>query len=342
MALERSVLDESKIVSLLKQHYGLNIIAVKRLRLGTANCYRVFDGNRYYFLKEFQSIFNSEDITREATLVKFLLKRGFPVADFIFTVANKPFFTYDSHFICLEEYIEGNTYEYNDFPQSLLFETASTLGKLHHVLKDFSLPKDMDEKWLESYSSDEAIKQYNELIEIATTKSEDENCTRIVSDLQYKKELALRCDEYKKFYDGITYLPTHGDYQGCQLVCGDKCIKAVIDFSSAATLPVVWEIMRSYVQSSAGGRKAVIDVEGLCEYVREYMKYSPLTKADLASIPYVYLFQLARSKYGYSQYLTTDSEDRLEFLQFAFWRTDMCREVEQKAENISMVLTELI
>mgnify|MGYP003305183290 FL=1 len=55
-------------------------------------------------------------------------------------------------------------------------------------------------------------------------------------------------------------------------------------------------------------------------------------------MPYVYLFQLARSTYGYPQYLNSDSEDKERLLQFAFWRTQMCREIEQKATSISLEL----
>ena len=58
-------------------------------------------------------------------------------------------------------------------------------------------------------------------------------------------------------------------------------------------------------------------------------------------MPYVYLFQLARSKYGYPQYLTTDSEDREGLLQFAFWRTDICREIYRKAAKMQKVLQTL-
>jgi len=58
-------------------------------------------------------------------------------------------------------------------------------------------------------------------------------------------------------------------------------------------------------------------------------------------MPYVYLCQLARSRFGYTQYLTTDSEDRMGLLDFAFWRTAMCREVEAKAKDITAALNKL-
>ena len=130
----------------------------------------------------------------------------------------------------------------------------------------------------------------------------------------------------------------------CQLIWEQDEIKAVIDFSAAACLPATWEIMRSFVQSSSLCRNAVtIDIPALCDYVREYMKFFPLTQNDMIAMPYVYLFQLAQSRYGYPQYLlNTDSEDREGLLRFAFWRTRMCREVEKKAKEISEELVKLL
>ena len=185
--------------------------------------------------------------------------------------------------------------------------------------------------------------QYDALIKIAQRKPEDKHSAPIIANLQYKKQLAHRCEEYKTYYDGITYCSTHGDYQGCQMIFDGNEIKAVIDFSSAACLPVTWEIMRSFVQSSkACIQSATVDIDGLCDYVQQYLKFFPLSKADMTAMPYVCLLQLARSKFGYPQYLKTDSEDRENLLQFAFWRTEMCRDLEKNAEMISNRLLELL
>ena len=343
MALERSVLTYDIISDLLNRHYGINVSAVQKLKLGTANCYKIYDGNKYYFLKEFQSDFKESSIIEEAKLLDFLSNTDIPVSRFYKTLKNDFIITYQSHFICLQEYIDGQTYGYDDLPERLLPQVGRTLGKLHSSLKNYSLPIDMADKWVKGFSAEKTIEQYDVLIDVAKNKSGDENTSRIIDDMQYKKQLALRCNEYKKYYNGITYCASHGDYQGCQLIFDRAEIKAIVDFSSASSLPVTWEIMRSFVQSSTECRKnANIDIMALREYVSEYMKYSKLTKNDIISMPYVYLFQLARSKYGYPQYLNSDSEDRNGLLQFAFWRTQICREVEKKANTISSELIKLI
>lgn len=332
MSLEKTVLKTESIKELLSIHYGIAVATVEKIDLGTANCYRVRDGRKRYFLKEFQSDFNSEDLVREAEIVNYLVNRDIPTAKYIKTVDGELFITHNNHMICVEDYIEGVTYGYNDFPKSLMLESAGMLGKIHESLSEYKLPTDMGEEWLNSFSVDNEQKKYAELLEILENNKSDKNYEKIRKDLVYKQQLLLKGNEFKEYFSGITYTATHGDYQGCQLICENGHIKAVIDFSSARTLPKVWEVMRSYVQTSEYCRnKAKIDIEEFGGYVREYMKYSELTKRDLEAMPYVYLFQLARSKYGYPQYLTTDSEDREGLLQFAFWRTDICREVYSKA-----------
>jgi len=344
MSLEKSILTESIISDLLSTHYGISLVSVNKLKLGTANCFQVYDGNRYYFLKEFQSDISEDEVVREAKLLDYLSAAEFPVTRFYKTVHNEFVIKYQNHILCLEEYIEGHTYGYNDLPLDLLPNVGRMLGKLHQVLKDYPLPISMSDQWLGSISADRVIAKYDELIQIAENKADADKLPQLMDDLLYKKQLAVRCEEYKKYYDGITYCSTHGDYQGCQLIWEQKEIKAVIDFSAAACLPVTWEIMRSFVQSSNVCRTtATIDVAALCDYVREYMKFSLLTKNDMIAMPYVYLFQLAQSSYGYPQYLlNTDSEDREGLLRFAFWRTQMCREVEKKAEEISEALVKLL
>lgn len=339
MALEHSVLNEQKIVELIKEYWNISVVQVEKMPLGSANCYRITGESDCYFLKEFQSEFQSEDLIREAQLTTFLAKHGIPTAQFIPTTDGKMHIVHQGHCICLQEYIDGTQFGYYDFPRELLKKEAAMLGKIHQCLSEYDLPMGMDDKWTDLFSVDVVKEKYDGLLCELEKHTEDVLYERIKEDLLYKKELAEYCEEIKKYYDGITYVSTHGDYQACQLIFEGEEIKAVIDFSAANRIPAVWEVMRSYVQSSIQSRgDAKIDIEEFCEYVTEYMKCFPLTEKDLKAMPYVYLFQLARSRFGYIQYLTSDSEDREGLIKFAFWRTAVCREVKEKAEDIVAAL----
>lgn len=335
MALEHSVLNEQIIIELLKENWGQSVLKAEKMPLGSANCYRVIGNSECYFLKEFQSSFKPEDLIREAELTNYLVERGIPTTRFIPTISGEMYVKYQGHCICLEEYIEGTQFNYSNFPKEFLKKEAAMLGKIHQCLSGYDLLIGMDEKWVNSFSVSEAKAKYDELLGILEKHKMDNLYDKIKEELLYKKELSEYCDGLKQYYDGITYVSTHGDYQGCQLIFDDENIKAVIDFSSAKKIPAVWELMRSYVQSSEYCRSETkIDVQEFAEYVKEYMKYFPLIETDLKAMPYVYLFQLARSRFGYIQYLTGDSEDRGELISFAFWRTAICKHIKENAEEI--------
>ena len=342
MALQKSVLNKEIIWQQMKLHYDISVCDVQHLKMGSANCYLIFSKTERYFLKEFQKGFSMEDLIREADLAYFLITKGIPTAKFYRAKDGLPGFIYNDTLICLEEFIEGTGYEYDNFPDDMLPELATMLGKMHHVLRDYPLPKDMGKAWLDRLSPEAIIAGYDKLIGIALQNREDPNCDRILSDLQYKKSLVERSEQFKRYYENITYCPTHADYQGCQVIGQGNRIKAIIDFSSARNLPAVWEIMRSFTQSHRQCRQnAEIDVNTFCSYVSCYMQYSPLTETDLVSMPYVYLFQLCISQYGYKQYLLTASENKEELLQFALWRTAICRELDRKANEISEKLLQM-
>ena len=65
MALEKTVLSAQSICELLKEQYDIVVTDIERLPLGSANCYRISDGGKNYFLKELQSKFSEDKIIEE-------------------------------------------------------------------------------------------------------------------------------------------------------------------------------------------------------------------------------------------------------------------------------------
>ena len=336
MALEKTKLNENLIRSLLRVHYGVEVKSVNKIALGSANCYKISDGEKTYFLKEFQSEYSLCDVEKEVKLTNFLSDKRFTAASFMLTKNNEVGFLHDGSTVCLQEFIAGDTYGYGELPEMLMKPLAGTLGKLHSILKDYSLPRDMDKSWMDDFNVENTVKKYDELLK--AVEKNDPRYDSIKADLEYKRESVPRIAALREYFDNITYCATHGDYQGCQCIFENGEVKAVIDFSSAKQLPVVWEIMRSFVQSRY---EAEINIDALCEYVREYLKYAPLTESDLIAMPYLYLYQLFRSRYGYTQYLITKTANCDQLIEFAFRRTAICRDIESKAERIAERLAKI-
>ena len=338
MALERSVLNEDSIRTILRTEYGLHLIGQKKLSLGSANCYKVLCEEGDFFLKEYQSEFKTDKVDREANLVAYLADKGFPVAGFRKTLHAANAIVYADRVISVQAFAEGKTY-LNNLPHAILMKGAGYLGKLHTLLMDYPMETEMDYRWASGISSEAVARKFNALLAALDEDKTNPNRDRIREDLNFKKELIGHMDGWKEYFKDVTFAATHGDYTACQFICDGEDIKAIIDFSSAGTLPAVWEIMRSYIQSGGVNRAGTsLDIDDFVSYVREYRKYAPLTKQDLEAMPYLYLFQLTQSSYGYKEYLITKTENRDALLDFAFWRTGICREIYGRAGEISEAL----
>lgn len=342
MPEQKSVFTADVIKSILKAEYNISVSYVSKLGHGSANCFCISDGHAMYFLKEYQSRFTESDLHRETCLIDYLITQNYPTAEIIPTLCGDLFLKYQGRFILLQKYVSGKTYVNQKLPHHLLMESSEWLGKLHNILRHYTLPYGIDLEWLKAFCPDEIAAEYDTLLAALETQKTDIFYEHIKCDLLYKKKLIYQLSDFDN-YDGITYCATHGDYTCFQYICGKEHILAVIDFSSAKTLPVVWEIMRSYIQSTDSCKDgAEFDIDDFCKYVRRYLDYAPLNKIDLAAMPYVYLNQLSRSKYGYKEYLITKTENRDDLIQFAFWRTDICREIFKKRGEISTRLCSLL
>ena len=341
MPIQKTVLNDTLIYELLKKSYDLRVDNIEKLEIGTANCYKIQSESRTYFLKEYQQGFSESDIRREILLNDFLLSRAYPTAAFISDInGNKQSYIND-RYIILQEFIEGKSYIDHNLPDEILFQAAELLGQTHEILCDHKMPVDMDMNWVKKFNAEKLSATYDFIMERAKEISDLEIRERIISDMIFKKDLLYIIKPYGVYFDKVTYKSSHGDYTAMQYLCSENTIKAVIDFASAKSLPAVWEIMRSYMQSASDTKNPNdFELDKFCEYVRGYLKLSALSRDDLKYMPYIYLYQLGRSGYGYKEYmLNTVNKEKL--LKFALWRTDVCRMLVDKADKISNTLISL-
>lgn len=341
MAIQKSVLNDTIIFELLQNLFNVSPAKIEKLEIGTANCYKIHSGNKRYFLKEYQDTFLESDLQREVRLNNFLLSASYPTIPFISDVKGNKYNYINNRFIVLQEYIDSKSFVNHNLPDKVLFQATERLGQLHEILSDYELPVEMNQSWAESFHIENEGKSYDSLIEYTDKIGDKMIRERMRADLLFKKELLSIIAPYGKYFNKITYKSTHGDYTAMQYLCTDDKIKAIIDFASAKKLPASWEIMRSYMQSAVDTKNPFdFNMKKFCEYVKHYMLFSTLSQDDLKYMPYIYLYQLGRSKYGYKQYMT-NAENKEELLKFAFWRTDICRMLINKADEISQLLVEL-
>ena len=136
----------------------------------------------------------------------------------------------------------------------------------------------------------------------------------------------------------LTVMNIHADYSVLQFIYKDGKINAIIDFVSACKMLVVWEIIRFYSYIDSKTKEGKIDIDNLVEYTRTFTKYVKLNKYDFKFMSYLYLVQLLGSTFGYKQYIADNSKTSL--LDFAFFRTSLCKYLFENEEKITNVLME--
>jgi Ser/Thr protein kinase RdoA (MazF antagonist) len=192
MPLERSLFTQEELISFVRACYGLKITSVRRLPLGSANCFCLMCETKRYFLKEFQSGITPQSVAAEAALLEILARRGIPVARTLPGLDGAFVTVYGGHAVCLQEFVEGQTYGYDDFPDHLLPSLAHTLGRLHTAMRDIGMPSPRDANIAASYRAADSAVQYEQLLMDAERIREDPEYARIVEELKYKRELAYR------------------------------------------------------------------------------------------------------------------------------------------------------
>lgn len=342
MGIQKTNLDNKKIKNIMQKQYNINALKITRIDRGTSNIFKVESNMGEYILKEFVSKRKKETIIKEINIIEFLQNKGLNVPMYVKTVNNYFYTEHEGRIIIVQRYIHGyiikdNTGDYKD-----VMKCAKILGELTLALMDF--PELSDENIIEEQFSKNRIYLGIEKMEQLKNelRKDNEYKEQIAKDILNKIKIAK---EFKDKFDfeiikKLTMLNSHGDFCTQQLIYHDKEEPTIIDFEKAKRLPIVWEIMRSYSYVDKDAKDGEINVDTLLDYFKEFNKYINLNKFDLKYAPYIYLLQLIGSTYGYKEYNNDYSQKEL--LNFAFFRTKLCRNLYENAEIISHKLIENI
>lgn len=316
--------------------YGITPTAITKLTVGAgSNTYIIEETAGKYILKNANRN-EANHPEAEPALCRYLLEQGIPVSDFIPNRQGECVWELDGQVYHLQRFVEGVTPEWNTASPAILRQSARYLGLIHRALQDYpALPVGISEDFFRYATPRTALSSYRNTYAKAALLGE----SGINADLEYRMSLMERFHIPALTFGMLTTGNSHGDYFISQLICDGDSIKAIIDWTTAAVHPLVWEIMRSYCYAAPECASGVIDADRLGAYVGEYREYAPLTVYDLQMLPYVFYYQIAVCDY-YGQYLGSDADNRHIYLEQAMLSTRLMRWLEHNAAGLAHRLEE--
>lgn len=323
---------KKEIKKIIEKNYSIGIVKEIHsiLEGASSECFHIVTRAGEYLFKDIEMTFmNHPD--KEPLVNDLLSKNGIPVSEFYKTRKGKYLLKYSGHIFHLQSFIKGKILELNTAPEWLMKESAEMLGKIHNALDgSISLYYGIGHFIFELFTPEAAKVSYEKSLDIALKQGDKQN----IIDLEYRISLLDKIKDIKLEMDRFTYKNTHGDYFISQIICGEKCINGIIDFTSACIHPACWELIRSYSLSDPECVHGKIDYHNLVKYIRDYMKYSKLSTHDLKMMAYLYYYQLAVCDY-FSQYYKSDNSNKKVLCHYAHWSTMLCRWFEENIEELT-------
>lgn len=337
MGLQKTNLNYKKIKNILEKEYNIKALNIVNIDRGTSNIFKIETNQNKYILKEFISTRKKENIIKEINIINFLRERNINVPIYVKTKNGYYFIENEGRIIIVQKFIDGYIIDNNTGEYNQVIECANILGKLTKELMDY--PELSEEDVIHKNFSKARIHRGIENMQhiMDTIKEDNKYKERIERDLNYRIRIL---EEFENGFDfsivrKLTMLNSHGDFCSQQLIYNDNTGPTIIDFEKAKKLPIVWEVIRSYSYIDKE-----FNIENLVDYFKEFTKYINLNEYDLKHVAYLYLLQLASSTYGYKEY--NDDYSQKELLNFAFFRTDLCKILYKNLEIIGTKLIEKI
>lgn len=321
MPVENSIFEDLNDVSIFVQNnYGFLPTQVMKLSGGSANCFKIMGEDRAFFLKELQVKFSRESLEREISVCDIIKRSGIPTSEFVKAINGSYICEQAGHLLHMQLFMDGDTYEKNQFEEPLLLQSAGLLGKIHCGLADVSfLPDRFPDAWFIDWNKNDSIKKHTNIKnKVKGSGIRTDLQEKIIEACDRKITLLNKFDMDYMTFTNLKRVNSHGDYNNLQLLWNKNNIAAVIDFSSAAKLPAVWELIRSYTYGAKECSDGTeIDFRRLTQYIDSYLNIAELSEFDIDHMVKFYYFQLLRSSFGLN---STDEKT----IAFGLWRTNMC------------------
>lgn len=340
--IEKTTFSKKELQTELNKKYGINVEKIEKINKGTANIFKIISNNEKFIVKEFQSKYSKENVLKEISAIEYLRKNSqVPLPIYLKNNNNELYFVHKGKMIVVQKFVEGQVFEKNKGNYEQILESARYLGLIIEGFKNYNIDDNISIlDWYSNKEFEKANKKYDEILSKLDNSKISE---KIEMDIIFKKELLAKLNKNINAEDikNITHKVSHGDYSVLQFIYDNEDnIRVILDFIKTKKLPIVWEIARSYSYIDKDAKEGKINIENLVEYTKKVAEFTELNEYDLKYLPYVYLIQLARSTFGYSEYFK-NIENKDEYLEFAFYRSNICRDLYKKADEISKKLLEL-
>lgn len=330
--------DTSEIKKFLASNWNISAVkSITHIDSGSANLYSI-STHVDYILKEYESDVSKENILKEINVVNHLRKKELPVTTYVETIGGDSVLDIEDRYYTLMHKLKGNVLDNNILDDFDILKVSKTLAQINIALEDFEgLPI-----WERTLDPNNRLRKLDRLInnlQLGNSVKKDE----FLVDLNFKRETYTGLIRREIDMNQFTFRNSNGDFSLRQLLFNDhNDIIGILDFDRATRLPIVWEILRSYIQSSVHSKHGDINIDSFVEYVKEYIKYLPLTKYDLENIALLYLLQLTPTTHGYNpeNYVLESAKEKT--YKFGKWRTAIVRWLSLNENELTQNLLKLI
>lgn len=274
----------------------------------------------------------------EPVLCDFLLKHGIPACKFVPNLYGQMIsMDENGRRFHVQEFIQGQTFAYNQAPEWVMQKSAEMIGKIHIVLSDYpNLQEGIGEDFFKYRTIEGTLHSYENTLKRAIEKGDEQIANEIRSNMDILKRMPRYTFDVTKF----TCKNTHGDYIISQILCGKEEINGVIDWTTACVHPVVWEIMRSYVYASPICVNGEIDIVDFTQYVQTYLQFATLNQYDLENMGNLFFFFTAVCNF-YGQYYDAMTKNRIIFSQQASLSSKLLKWFDRHIDELTEALKSL-
>lgn len=287
--------------------YGLEIESVEMSEFGAGSLTYIVSCKNVKYVVKYSSENGMNHPEIEPDLCSYLIEQGIPACQFVENQQGQMLSTDENgRRFHVQRFITGSTYTYNKAPEWFMNQSAEMLGRIHKSLIDYPvLPEGIGKEFFQYRTPEGTIASYENTRKRAVANGD----TQIAEEISANIQILEHFPKYTFDLSKLTCRNTHGDYNITQMLCDEKHIHAIIDWTTACVHPVVWEILRSYVYASPLCAEGQIDIGDFLQYVKKYLTYGTLTKYDLENMGKLFYYTLAVSDF-YGQYYDSMTRNR--------------------------------